>query len=70
MKFAIFKNQFEKASSLEIFSHENIFLIYIYIFNKGIINLTNGKGLYAQKCQKRYLIFAFFGTLFPYDTLQ
>ena len=52
MKLAIFNTQFAKVSSLEIFSHKNI-------FSKGIINLTNGKGSYTQKHQKRYLIFAF-----------
>ena len=42
VKFAIFKTQFAKVSSLEIFSHQNIFFW-------GIINLTNGKGSHAQK---------------------
>ena len=41
-KFAIFKAQFPKVSYLEIFSHTNIYY-------EGIINLTNDKGLYAQK---------------------
>ena len=42
-KFAIFEAQFPKVSFLEIFSHKNI------ISHKGIINLTNEKGLHAQK---------------------
>ena len=42
-----------KVSSLEIFSHKNI------ISHKGIINLTNEKGLYIQKHRKHYLILAF-----------
>ena len=41
MKFAIFKTQFAKVSSLETFSHKKI-------LPQGII-LTNGKGSYAQK---------------------
>ena len=61
MKFAIFETQFAKVNSLEIFSHENL-------FSKGIINLTNGKGSYAQKHRKCYLIFAF-STLFFYTVL-
>ena len=51
MKFAIFETKFAKISFLEIFSHKNIIL--------SIINLTNVKRSYAQKHQKRYLIFAF-----------
>ena len=43
VKFAIFKAQFPKVSSLEIFSHKNI------ISHKDIIDLTNDKGLHAQK---------------------
>ena len=43
VKFAILEAQFPKVSSLEIFSHENI------ISHAGITNLTNDKGLYAQK---------------------
>ena len=58
MKFAIFETQFAKVSSLEIFSHKNIFF-------EGIINLTYGKGLHAQKHSKSFLILAFL-----YDTLQ
>ena len=41
MKFAIFKTQFAKVSSLKTFSHKKI-------LPQGII-LTNGKGSYAQK---------------------
>ena len=52
MRFENFETQFTKVSSLEIFSHENI-------LPQGIMNFTNGKGLYAQKYRKRYLIFAF-----------
>ena len=47
VKFAIFETQFAKVSSLEIFSHENI-------FSQGITNLTDGKVSYAQKHRKRY----------------
>ena len=43
IKFTIFEAQFPKVSSLEIFSHKNI------ISHEGSINLTNDKGLYAQK---------------------
>ena len=43
VKFAIFEAQFPKVNSLEIFSHKNI------ISHKGIIDLTNDKGLHAQK---------------------
>ena len=42
VKFAIFEAQFPKVSSLKIFSHKNI------ISHKSI-NLTNDKGLHAQK---------------------
>ena len=52
VKFGIFETHFAKVKSLEIFSHKNI-------FSKGIINLTNSKGSYAQKHRKCYLIFTF-----------
>ena len=48
VKFAILVAQLPKVSSLEIFSHENI------ISHEGIINLTNDKGLYAQKTEKHF----------------
>ena len=54
MKFAIFEIQFAKVSSLEIFSHKNL-------FSYGIMNLTNGNGSYPQK---HHLIFAFSASLF------
>ena len=50
--YAVLETQFAKASSLEIFSHENI-------FSWCIINLTNGKGSCAQNYGKRHLMFAF-----------
>ena len=34
VKFAIFETQFTKVSSLEIFSHENIFSLRYNLFNK------------------------------------
>ena len=43
VKFTIFEAQFPKVGSLEIFSRKNI------ISHEGIINLTNDKGLHAQK---------------------
>ena len=51
VKFAIFETRFAKVSSQEIFSHENIL--------SWDINLTNVKSSYAQKHQKRYVVFAF-----------
>ena len=45
VKFAIFEAQFPKVSSLEIFSPKNI-------SQEGNINLTNEKGLHAQKTEK------------------
>ena len=42
MKFAILETNFTKVSSLKILSHENI-------VSQAIINLTNGKCLYAQE---------------------
>ena len=41
VKFAIFEALFPKVSSLKTFSHKNI-------------NLTNDKGLYAQKTEKHF----------------
>ena len=48
VKFAIFEAQVPKVSSLEIFSDKNI------VSHEGIINLTNDKGLYAQKTEKHF----------------
>ena len=48
VKFTIFEAQFPKVGSLEIFSRKNI------ISHEGIINLTNDKGLYAQKTEKHF----------------
>ena len=56
MKFAIFETQFAKVISLEIFSLKNI-------FSEGIFNLTNGKGLFAQK-QKKLCDIRIFDKLF------
>ena len=47
-KIAIFEAQVPKVNSLEIFSDKNI------ISHEGIINLTNDKGLYAQKTEKHF----------------
>ena len=48
VKFAIFEVQVPKVSSLEIFSEKK------FISHEGIINLTNDKGLYAQKTEKHF----------------
>ena len=54
VNIAIFKAEFPKVSSLEILSHKNI------ISHEGIINLTNDKGLYAQKHRKTFLTCYFY----------
>ena len=48
IKFAIFEVQVPKVSSLEIYSDKNI------ISHEGITNLTNDKGLCAQKTEKHF----------------
>ena len=55
--FATFQTQFAKVSFLGIFSHKNI-------FSYGITHLTNGKGSFARKHTKCYLIFPFLAHYF------
>ena len=63
MKFAIPETQFAKVSSLEIFSHQNIFFY-------GIIHLIKWQGLAHLKTQQKFPDIRIFGTLFLHGTLQ